>query len=95
MFKFFDKKFNNRGALTLEYVILITGVISVAALFLRPSGPFSEAINFSYSSVSNGMLEMSSHLAKSRDPIIPQAGIDTSKSQDGPIVTTTLWTTMQ
>ena len=71
------------GFSTLEYVIVITGVISVAVLFLRPSGPLSQAINVSYQTASNSMLEMGSRLAASRN----SSGITSQRddAQSGPI----------
>ncbi len=71
---FFERKSNQRGVMTLEYVILITGVISLLILFLQPSGIFSSAINSTYQSTTNSMVDMGLRLARSRDPVIPVAG---------------------
>lgn len=67
MRKHFDKKRFLRGTSTLEYVILVTGVVSVLILFLRPSGSLSSAVNSSYQSATNGMLDMGDRLAQSRN----------------------------
>lgn len=60
--KFFDKKSSKRGALTLEYIILVTGVVTVLVLFIRPSGPLSVAINSTYQTAANGMFDMGMRL---------------------------------
>ncbi len=74
---FFERKLDRRGVITLEYVILITGVISVLVLFLQPSGLFSSAMNATYQSTANSMVDMGLRLARSRDPVIPVAGSST------------------
>ncbi len=62
MRSFFERKYNKRGALTLEYVILATAMTSSSFLFFHPSGIFQRALSCSYETVSNSMVEMGARL---------------------------------
>jgi len=55
-----------KGQSTLEYIILVTGVIVVLIIFLRPGGIFNNAFNATLSSGTNGMQNMADRLAGSR-----------------------------
>ena len=55
-----------KGQSTLEYIILVTGVIVVLILFLRPGGPFNTAFNSTLTSGTNGMTNMAVRLGTSR-----------------------------
>ena len=64
MFNQLRKK--KKGQSTLEYIILVTGVIVVLIFFLRPGGPFNNAFNSTLASGTNGMEGMADRLAGSR-----------------------------
>lgn len=64
MFKCKNKK---KGQSTLEYIVLVTGVIAILIVFLRPgNGIFNTAFNQTLSSGTNGMTDMANRLATSR-----------------------------
>jgi len=44
-----------KGQSTLEYIILVTGVVAVLIIFLGPSGPFQTAYNKTMTYGTNGM----------------------------------------
>ena len=61
-------KFKNRkGQSTLEYIILVTAVVAVAILFLRPQphGALFDVVRNSYTNVANGVNIMSNRLTDS------------------------------
>lgn len=65
MFKFKNKK--KKGQSTLEYIILVTGVIAILIVFLNPNGGiFNTAFNATLASGTNGMTDMANRLATSR-----------------------------
>ena len=56
-----------KGQSTLEYIILVTGVIAILILFLNPSGGvFFTAFNNTLKTGTNGMENMANRLAESR-----------------------------
>lgn len=56
-----------KGQSTLEYIILVTGVIAVLLIFLNPSsGIFNRAFNSTLSQGTNGMEDMAARLRDSR-----------------------------
>ena len=55
-----------KGQSTLEYIILVTGVLVVLIVFLRPGGVFNAAFNATLNSGTNGMQNMAERLAGSR-----------------------------
>lgn len=61
---------NNRkkkGQSTLEYIILVTGVIAILIIFLNPTtGLFTKAYNSTLQSGTNGMKTMANRLSSSR-----------------------------
>jgi uncharacterized protein (UPF0333 family) len=59
-----------KGQSTLEYIILVTGVIVVLIIFLRPGGVFNTAFNGTLASGTNGMTNMADRLGGSR-PLSP------------------------
>ena len=60
-----------KGQSTLEYIVLVTGVIAVLLIFLNPtSGPFSTAFNETLTFGTNGMTDMANRLGTSR-PLAP------------------------
>ncbi len=59
-----------KGQSTLEYIILVTGVIVVLIIFLRPGGVFNNAFNATLSKGTNGMQDMANRLGGSR-PLSP------------------------
>lgn len=65
MFKMKSRK--KKGQSTLEYIILVTGVIAILIVFLNPgTGIFNTAFNETLSSGTNGMTTMADRLGKSR-----------------------------
>lgn len=61
---------NNRkkkGQSTLEYIILVTGVIAILIIFLNPTnGVFNKAFNQTLRTGTNGMTQMANRLGTSR-----------------------------
>jgi hypothetical protein len=56
-----------KGQSTLEYIILVTGVIAVLLFFLNPNGGlFNTAFNTTLTKGTNGMEEMANRLRYSR-----------------------------
>lgn len=56
-----------KGQSTLEYIILVTGVIAVLLLFLNPStGVFKDAFDQTLTDGTNGMTDMANRLRYSR-----------------------------
>jgi uncharacterized protein (UPF0333 family) len=55
-----------KGQSTLEYIILVTGVIVILIAFLKPDGVFNNAFNATLSSGTNGMQNMADRLGGSR-----------------------------
>jgi len=55
-----------KGQSTLEYIILVTGVIAVLLIFLRPGGVFSTSFNGTMAQGTNGMEDMANRLRFSR-----------------------------
>ena len=57
---------NKKGQSTLEYLILVAGVIAVLIVFLNPrSGKLSGTINTTYEEVTDGMETMADKLTTS------------------------------
>lgn len=58
---------NKKGQSTLEYVILVAGVIIVIIWFVGNSGsPFQNSLNSTLQSATNGMEDMANRLSGSR-----------------------------
>ena len=58
---------SKKGQSTVEYIILVAGVIAVIVVFVgSPSSPFRSALNRTYASATNGMENMANRLANSR-----------------------------
>jgi uncharacterized protein (UPF0333 family) len=55
-----------KGQSTLEYIILVTGVIVVLIIFLKPGGIFNTAFNATLATGTNGMENMAQRLRGSR-----------------------------
>jgi len=64
MFKKQQKK--KKGQSTLEYIILVTGVIAVLLIFVGPGGTFRQAFNAAMYEGTNGMENMAKRLTGSR-----------------------------
>lgn len=65
------KSRKKKGQSTLEYIILVTGVIAILIIFLNPNtGIFNTAFNSTLQTGTNGMQDMSNRLATSR-PLSP------------------------
>lgn len=60
---------NKKGQSTLEYIILITAVVAVAIVFLRPQqgGALFDTVGNSYNQVSNGITTLTNKLTNSWD----------------------------
>ena len=65
MFKFLQKR-KKKGQSTLEYIILVTGVVAILIIFLGPTGIFRAAYNKTMATGTNGMENMSNRLLLSR-----------------------------
>lgn len=64
MFKNLHRK--KKGQSTLEYIIMVTGVVVVLILFLGPNGIFRTAYNATLGQGTNGMEDMANRLRNSR-----------------------------
>jgi hypothetical protein len=61
------KQRKKKGQSTLEYIILVTGVIAILIVFLRPGGGlFNTAFNQTLATGTDGMTNMANRLATSR-----------------------------
>ena len=59
---------SKKGQSTLEYIIMVTGVIAVLIIFLKPNtGVFSTALNSTLTQGTNGMQDMANRLRNSRN----------------------------
>ena len=57
---------SKKGQSTVEYLILVAGVIAILLVFVGNSGsPFRKALNSTYDSATNGMQNMAGRLANS------------------------------
>lgn len=65
MFKNLHRK--KKGQSTLEYIIMVTGVVVVLILFLGPNGIFRTAYNQTLGQGTNGMQDMANRLRNSRN----------------------------
>ena len=60
---------SKKGQSTVEYLILVAGVIAILLYFVgNPGSPFRNALNQTYLSATNGMETMANRLANSRNP---------------------------
>lgn len=59
------KRRNKKGQSTLEYIILVTAIIAVAIIFLRPdsSGKLYQTVEGSYNTAAGGINKMTNKLA--------------------------------
>ena len=65
------KNRKKKGQSTLEYIILVTGVITILIVFLNPTnGVFNQAFNSTLKQGTNGMEDMANRLSGSR-PLSP------------------------
>ena len=64
---FNNLKRKKKGQTTIEYIIVITGVIAVIIIFFGPSGPFRTAYNNTMSYGTNGMDSMANRLNTSHN----------------------------
>jgi uncharacterized protein (UPF0333 family) len=62
-----QKNKKKKGQSTLEYIILVTGVIAILIIFLNPTtGIFNSAFNQTLRTGTNGMIDMANRLQTSR-----------------------------
>ena len=54
-----------KGQSTLEYIILVTGVLVVLIVFLKPGGVFNTAFNATLTTGTNGMSNIAGRLQQS------------------------------
>ena len=57
---------NKKGQSTLEYIILVAGVIAIIVVFAGPNGLFSQSLNRTLQQGTNGMEDMANRLRTSR-----------------------------
>ncbi len=55
-----------KGQSTLEYIILVAGIVALLIIFLRPGGIFGDALNETLGTTSDGMTNMADKLLDSR-----------------------------
>ena len=55
-----------KGQSTIEYLVLVTGVIAAMIVFLGVNGPFQKSYNSTLVAGTNGMLNMAQRLQNSR-----------------------------
>ena len=55
-----------KGQSTIEYLVLVAGVIAALILFLKPGGPFAVAFNKTLTTGTNGMENMAIRLVNSQ-----------------------------
>ncbi len=61
------KNEKKKGQSTIEYIVLVTGVIGLLVVFLNPTGGvFSGAYNRALQMGTNGMVDMANRLMTSR-----------------------------
>ncbi len=60
------QKRKKKGQSTLEYIILVAGVIAVIIVFLGPGGIFERRFNATLGSATDGMQNMANRLLGSR-----------------------------
>ena len=53
---------NRKGQSTMEYLILVAGVIAILIVFLKPQGVFRTALNTTYQDAASGMTNMANYL---------------------------------
>ena len=59
-----------KGQSTLEYIILVTGIVAAFIFFAGPTGIFKDKVTNSVNQVSDEMLEMANRISNSR-PLAP------------------------
>lgn len=59
-------KAKRKGQSTVEYIILVAAILAALLIFLRPGGIFTQAVNRTFVSGTNGMEDMANRLANSR-----------------------------
>lgn len=64
---FNNLKRKKKGQGTIEYLIVITGVIAVIIIFFGPAGPFRNAYNNTMTYGTNGMDSMANRLSNSHN----------------------------
>jgi uncharacterized protein (UPF0333 family) len=57
---------SKKGQSTVEYLILLGGIIVILIIFLRPGGIFQQSYNRTLIRATDGMEDMANRLAKSR-----------------------------
>ncbi len=63
-------KHKKKGQSTLEYLVVLTGIIGLVIVFAGPSGVFQTALNNTFKDATNGMENMAGRLKGSR-PVAP------------------------
>ncbi len=62
------KKINKKGQSTLEYIILVTAIVAVAIVFLKPGdGKLATSVSNSYTTAANGINILTDKLTQSWD----------------------------
>lgn len=63
---FMKQQKKKKGQSTLEYIILLTGIVAVMLMFLSKGSPFARAYNKTLTLGTNGMEQMANRLRFSR-----------------------------
>ncbi len=61
-----EKNRKKKGQSTLEYILLVTGVVAAMIIFLRSDGPFMNTVNAGISEVADGIRDMATRINGSR-----------------------------
>lgn len=65
-----DKKKKKKGQSTLEYIVLVTAVVAVILVFMKPGGIFQSRVNATLDTVTNTMTNMAGRLSTAQ-PLSP------------------------
>ena len=60
-----QKGHKGQGQSTVEYLILVAGIIAFIIVFLRPNGPFYSSANRAYNTATQGMENIANRLQAS------------------------------
>jgi len=60
-----NSKKKRKGQSTVEYLVLVAGVLAAFIYFLRPQGPFHRALNTTLEYGANEMLSVANRLSNS------------------------------
>lgn len=62
----YNHKRKRKGQSTIEYLVVLAGVVAVILIFLQPGGLYERRITDTYSAGTDGMVNMANRLRDSR-----------------------------